>query len=58
MKQKKLVMTFYDADGNVVDVLSKDPARPDDVIAALQFLDVDCEISVAVREFEIPSNVK
>lgn len=55
MKPKKIVMSFYDADGNLVPTLSKDPARPEDVMAAMQFLDVNCELCVAVKEFETNS---
>lgn len=52
MKQKKLVLTFYDKDGEVVKQLSKDPASVNDVMAAIQFLDTECEIALACREIE------
>lgn len=36
---KKLILTLTDVEtGNVL--ISKDPARPEDVLAALQFLDL------------------
>lgn len=53
MKQKKLVITFTDENGNKVDVLSKDPARQEDVFAALNFLDLGRTISVSVVEFNV-----
>lgn len=53
MKQKKLVITFIDENGNKVDVLSKDPARQEDVFAALNFLDLGRTLTVTVAEFNI-----
>lgn len=44
---KKLVLTFYEKDGEVVPQLSKDPASPNDVISALNFLDEGQEIRIA-----------
>ena len=42
---KKLILTLTDVEtGNVL--ISKDPARPEDVLAALQFLDLTNEIRV------------
>ena len=41
---KKLVVTLTSVDGNVI--LCKDPARPEDVMAALQFLDETNELKV------------
>lgn len=52
MKQKKLVLTVYDKDGNVQ--FSKDPAVPDNILAALSlFNEIGDEIYVAVREFDV-----
>ena len=53
MKQKKLVLTFTDENGSVIDVLSKDPARMEDVAAAMQFLDLGRTLSVTVVEIDI-----
>ena len=54
MKQKKLVLTVYSADGNVQ--FSKDPATPDEVIASLHlFTAVGNEIRVSVGELDIIS---
>lgn len=52
MNNSKLVLTFYDKEGEVVPTLTKDPATPNDIMAALQFLEVGCEISVAHRALE------
>lgn len=51
MPTKKLVLTFIDENGKKVDVLSKDPARQEDVFAALNFLDLGRELHVSVVEF-------
>lgn len=51
MKQKKIVMSVYDADSNLVDVLSKDPARLDDVASALSFVDIGFEVCLSIREY-------
>lgn len=55
MKPKKIVMSFYDGDGKTVPTLCKNPARPEDVMAALQFLDVNCVLTVEIEEFEVTS---
>ena len=49
MKQK-LVITFYNENGDVVPELSKDPASFNDVTAALQFLCLGKGLTVAVVE--------
>lgn len=49
---KKIVLTFYDENGEVVKQLSKDPASGNDIMAALQFLNTGCEINIACREVE------
>lgn len=56
MKQKKLVITFTDENGNKVDVLSKDSARHEDVFAALNFLDLGRILTVSVVEFNYENN--
>lgn len=53
---KKIVLTFYDENGEVVKQLSKDPASANDIMAALQFLEVGCEVSIACREIESSSS--
>lgn len=55
MKQKKLVMSFSNERGDVVPELSKDPARGEDVMAAMSFLDIGRSIMIEVVEFDVPS---
>ena len=43
---KKLIVTLTSVDGDVI--LCKDPARPEDVMAALQFLDETNELKVSI----------
>lgn len=51
MKQKKLVITVYDSNGEVI--FSKDPAVPDHVASVLSLYgEIGNEICIAVREFE------
>ena len=47
MSTKKFILTFYDKDGEVVDALSKDPATPQDLMAAANFLIEGCELRLA-----------
>lgn len=54
--KKKIVLTFYNENGDVVPELSKDPASFNDVTAALQFLSVGKEIRVAVVECDEKGN--
>lgn len=56
MKKKVLVLEFHDADGNVVRQLSKCPASPEDVMAALNFLTLGCDYVVSVQEVEVDNN--
>lgn len=57
LMNKKVILTFYNEKGDVVKELSKDPACPNDVMAALQFLEVGCEVCIACREIESSSSV-
>lgn len=50
LMNKKVVLTFYNQDGDVVKELSKDPANMNDIMAAIQFLENAFEISIACRE--------
>lgn len=51
MEQKKLVITVYNENGEVV--FSKDPAIPQNVPAVLSLFDeIGYEICVAVRKYE------
>lgn len=56
MLTKKLVLSFFDENGNKVEVLSKDPARQEDVFAALNFLDLGREVRVSVVEFNVENS--
>lgn len=47
MKQQKFILTFYDENGEVIQALSKDPASPQDLMAAANFLTPGCEIRLA-----------
>lgn len=52
---KKLVLTLTDVEtGNVI--ISKDPASPNDVMAALQFLDTTNELRANVVECDEKGN--
>lgn len=51
MKQKKLVITVYDSNGEVI--FSKDPAVPDHVASVLAlYAEIGNEICIAIREYE------
>lgn len=52
-KQNFLCLEFHNADGDTVKELSKCPARPEDVAAAMQFLGLGCDIVVSVQECEV-----
>lgn len=54
MKQNVISMSFTDGE-NEVSYLSKDLCRPDDVLAALQFLRVGCTLSVSIKEVDLPA---
>lgn len=56
LMNKKVVLTFYNENGDVVKELSKDPANMNDVMAAIQFLELNCEINIACREFNPSSS--
>lgn len=58
MKKNVLIIEFHDAEGNTVKQLSKCPAAPEDVMAAMQFLTVGCDIVVSVQELEINNEGK
>ena len=54
MKQKKfLCIEFHNEKGDVVPELCKCPARPEDVMSALNFLDLGRDFVVSVQECEI-----
>lgn len=51
MEQKKLVITVYDEQGELI--FSKDPAIPQNVNAVLSLYDeIGYEICIAVRKYE------
>lgn len=54
---KKLVLTFYNSEGNVIPELSKDPANPQDVMSALNFLEPKCEIRLACYNCDKDGNI-
>lgn len=56
MKKNCLVLEFHNKKGDVVKELSKCPARPEDVMAAMNFLNVGCDFVVSVQEFEFDEN--
>lgn len=47
---KYLCIEFHDANGNIVPNLSKCPANPEMVMAALQFLTEDCDFVVSITD--------
>lgn len=47
MNEKHYSITFYDEQGEVVKNLSKEEANANDVMAACNFLEVGCELSVS-----------
>lgn len=57
MKMKKLVMTFYNKDSEIVSELSKDPANPQDVMSAINFLDEKCELHLACYPCDENGNI-
>ena len=54
MEEKKspkyLCIEFHDANGNIVPNLSKCPANPEMVMAALQFLTEGCDFVVSITD--------
>lgn len=57
MKKKVLKMTFYNKDGERVDLLSKDVASVEDVVSALHFLTDETTIELSIVEIDInPKN--
>lgn len=56
MKKQVFVIEFHDADGNTVKQLSKCPARPEDLMAACQFLTLGCDIVASLQEVEVDDN--
>lgn len=58
MKKNVLVIEFHDAEGNQVRQLSKCPASPEDVMAALNFLTPGSDYVVSVQEVEFDNNNK
>lgn len=53
MKRKVLLMVFKNANGEVVNELSKDSCVPEQVMAALHFIDCGYTIELSVHEVEI-----
>lgn len=51
-KQLKLVLTTYDSNGDVIDVLSKDPCHPQLINSILPLLEEGMEVNIAVRAVE------
>ena len=47
---KYLCIEFHDVNGNIVPNLSKCPANPDMVMAALQFLTDGCDFVVSITD--------
>lgn len=58
MKKNVLVIEFHDPDGNQVRQLSKCPASPEDVMAALNFLTPGSDYVVSVQEVEFDDKNK
>lgn len=56
-KMKKLVLTFYNENGDVVSELSKDPASINDVAAAINFLEPRQELRVASFHCDEKGNI-
>lgn len=50
MKQKYLCIEFHDKNGNIDPNLSKCPANPEMVMAALQFLAEGCDFVVSIQD--------
>lgn len=48
-----LVMEFVDEEGNTSKSLSKFPAEPADVSAALRFLKLGCSITLSLSECQV-----
>lgn len=57
-KQHFLCIEFHNANGDTVKELTKCPARPEDVMAALQFLNIGCDITVSIQECEVSDDGK
>ena len=49
-KQKYLCIEFHDKNGNIDPNLSKCPANPEMVMAALQFLTDGCDFVVSIQD--------
>lgn len=58
MTKKVLICEFHDSEGNQVKQLSRCPASPDMVVAAMQFLDSDCDIVVSVQDLDVDEKGK
>lgn len=55
-KQKYLCIEFHDKDGNIDPNLSRCPANPEMVMAALQFLGEGCDFVVSIQDKPIDFN--
>lgn len=53
MSQLKLSFVFTNASGNVIPELSKSLARPDDLLAALSFMQDGCQLVVKVEKIDV-----
>lgn len=53
MSQLKLSFQFINSNSTVVPELSKDMARPDDIMAALAFMQDGCSLVVKVDKVDI-----
>lgn len=49
-KKKYLCIEFKDENGKVIPNLSKCPANPEMIMAALQFLTDGCEFTVSIKD--------
>lgn len=50
MEKKYLCIEFHDKNGNIDPNLSKCPANPEMVMAALQFLAEGCDFVVSIQD--------
>ena len=53
---QKLVLDFFNEKGEKVNELSADPALPEQVVAALQFLKLGQEVLISVTTVEVQSS--
>lgn len=53
MKKQVLILEFHDKNGEVVKQLSKCPAVPEQIGAALSFITEGCDFVVSVQEKEV-----